>query len=158
MFNDGPDTQTFFLTLQYEDGEGETHYDKVDIVEAPKGEWVQLSNSSFEIPSDARNLYLYVETEEDSYDFFVDDVIGAVSGTVIEGAGKPEIIEVIKGDINSDGIINVLDVVEGRKGLINGFNSKEESKSADADGNGKYEINDLVLIQKYVLGIIDSFE
>lgn len=158
MFNDGPDTQTFFLTLQYEDGEGETHYDKVDIVEAPKGEWVQLSNSNFEIPSDARNLYLYVETEEDSYDFFVDDVIGAVSGTVIEGAGKPEIIEVIKGDINSDGIINVLDVVEGRKGLINGFNSKEKSKSADADGNGKYEINDLVLIQKYVLGIIDSFE
>ena len=98
---DGDLTDTFYLKLQYTDANGDTQYSTVAEGHAIKGQWIQLSNTNYTIPADASNLQLYIETAETSNNFYVDEAIGAVAGTVIEGAGEGK--TVIRGDLNFDG-------------------------------------------------------
>ncbi|WP_295071906.1 carbohydrate binding domain-containing protein [Ruminococcus sp.] len=152
-YNSGPSEQTFQLSLQYSDGT-ETKYDHIASVTVPKGEWVQLANKSYTIPAGASDLQLYVETDENDIDyisFFVDDVVGAPEGTEINGAEPPK--PVILGDVNSDGAIDSLDMIAARKTIIAG----DYSKAADVDQNGKFEVNDLVAIQSFILGKITAW-
>lgn len=155
--HEGSGTEIFKLTMQYTDGSGTTNYSNVATVEAEGGTWVQLANTNYKIPSDASDLQLYVETEETTTDFMIDDAIAAAAGTVIksskggegEGGNGPKIL----GDISRDGSVDVFDVIMGRDSLISGkFGSTIAQKAADVDQNGKFEIADLVLIEKYVLG------
>lgn len=155
IYFDGPDSQLFHLTLQYQGADGEVHYDKVASGTAVKGEWVQLANTNFKIPEGAYDLNLYVETDDGSYNFYIDEAIGALPGTVIEGAG--EALKVIRGDVNCDGVIDAFDVVLARKGIIDGFSNTYYRLAADVDRNGEYEVNDLVLIMEYVMGKIKEF-
>ena len=158
-YTDGPDEQLFFFTLQYEDTDGEVKYDKIAKGYIRKGEWAQLANTNYKLPAGATNMQIYVETEEGDGDFYIDDTIVAEAGRQIEGAAAAESADVqfIPGDINSDGCIDSFDVIAGRKGIINGFTSIAAKKAADVDTNGTYEINDLVLINKFVLGINKDF-
>ncbi len=155
-YNDGNDTETFYLKLQYVDSSGETQYATIDELKAVKGEWGQLNNTSYLLPADASDMQIYVETAEGTVDFYLDEAIGAVDGTGISGAGKPSSSSNIKGDVNNDGIVNVFDLVSAKKGLISGFGSLSES-NADVDGNGKTELSDVILLQKFLLGIISDF-
>ncbi|MBR1530156.1 MAG: family 43 glycosylhydrolase [Oscillospiraceae bacterium] len=157
MYPEGSETDTFHLTLQYDGADGEAHYDKVATGAAAKGEWVQLANTEFTIPAGAKNLVLYVETDNSTNSFYVDDVIGAVAGTEIQGAGKSTVRTVLQGDVNGDGIINVYDWILAKKGLLYGFNNAYDEKSADIDGNGKAEVTDLVSIHKYLKREIQHF-
>ena len=44
------------------------------------------------------------EDEDAAYsNFYIDDVVGAVEGTVVPGAGKPVVRKLTIGDINFDG-------------------------------------------------------
>ncbi|MDE6665699.1 MAG: glycoside hydrolase family 43, partial [Ruminococcus sp.] len=134
---------------------GETQYDTIAEATAIKGEWVQLANKNYKIPSDASNMQIYVETAESTNNFYIDEAIGAIAGTTILGAGESK--NIILGDINSDGVINSFDMVLARNGLINGFSESSEKLSADVDQNGEYNISDAVLIQKFILGQINEF-
>ena len=59
---------------------------------------------------------IYVETsDETTENFYIDEVIGAVAGTGIKGAGQPVIKKVILGDTNFDGKISALDLAIARK-------------------------------------------
>jgi len=79
----------FKLSLQYV-VDGEEKYDTVAEATGAKGEWVQLSNSSYTIPAGASSLLLYVETADSTIDFFMDEAIGAVDGTKIApSSGTP---------------------------------------------------------------------
>ena len=155
-YDEGPASQTFYLTLQYDDSTGETKYDKIAIVDdVPKGEWVQLYNPSYKIPDGASNMYFYVETAEDTYSFYVDDAIGGVAGNVIDG---PKAVKVIPGDINGDEVINSLDMIAARKALTGkAFASAAAKKAADVNGDGEFTVADAVLIQQFVLGKISEF-
>jgi len=155
IYLDGPDSQLFYLTMQYEDTEGTVHYDKVAKGTAVKGEWIQLSNTNFLIPEGASNLNLYVETAEGDSNFYIDEAIGAVAGTKIEGAGEAPVITL--GDVDCDGRIDAFDIALARMGLIDGFDSKYSELAADVDKSGKFELNDVVLIQQFVLGKIKEF-
>ena len=151
----------FKLSLEYTDSSGETAYADIATVTAPEGKWAQLHNSSYTIPEGATNLKIYVETTSSLTDFYIDEAIGAVDGTGIEGEGQPDVPavqKVIPGDINFDGRINIFDVVMARKGAISGgFSSKNTDKAADVDNNGKVEAADLVQIHNYVIGRITEF-
>ncbi|MCR5601178.1 MAG: hypothetical protein K6G33_10620 [Ruminococcus sp.] len=57
-----------------------------------------------------------------------------------------------RGDTNDDGRIDSFDVVNCRKAILNSFAGGKVDLATDIDGNGSVEINDLVLITKYVLG------
>jgi len=82
-YDEGPASQNFFLSLQYD--LDETNYDKIAIEKVTKGEWTQLANTNYKIPANASNLLFYVETEEGLESFYVDEAIGAPAGTTING-------------------------------------------------------------------------
>lgn len=146
--------ETFYFTLQYNDADDETHYDKIAIVKAANGKWVQLANTAYTIPADAVDPQIYVETESGKNDFYIADAVIAERGTVISGAEGGQIIP---GDVNFDGAVDALDIALARKCLVKGFSDDMQILAADVDSSEKYEINDLVLIQDYVLGKISEF-
>ena len=154
MTEDTSSPVTFFLTLQYNDG-GTAKYPKIAEVKAEKGEWAHLENNDFTIPEGAEDIQLYIETEEGTCSFYVDEIVGAKSGTTIEE--PPAAVKMNKGDINYDGVIDSLDIVAARKGLINGITDKRTLKAADADSNGVYELNDAILIMQFVAAKITEF-
>ncbi len=155
IYYDGDATDKFYLKLQYTDANGDTNYSTIAEATAIKGEWVQLANKNYKIPDGATNMQIYVETAESTNDFYIDEAIGAIAGTTILGAGESK--NVILGDINSDGVIDSFDMVLARNGLINGFSESSEKLSADVDQSGEYNVNDAVLIQKFILGQINEF-
>jgi len=154
------DSQEFKLTLQYNDADNEPHYDQIALASAPKGEWVQLANTNFKIPSGATDVQIYVETtNEDVFtNFYIDDAVGAPAGTVVPGAGQPHIRTVILGDVNFDECIDSMDMAAARRGLLKGgFDDSMTQKAADVDQNRTFEVADLVLLQQYILAKISEF-
>ncbi len=155
MYPDGGNTDTFYMKLQYKAADGETYYSTVAEGTAVKGEWIQLANTNYQIPEDASEMQLYIETKDSTNDFYVDEAIGALPGTVIEGAGEGR--SIIPGDISGDGAINAFDVAFARYGLVNGFDDNYAQAAADVDNNGIAEVSDLVQIQDFVLARITEF-
>ena len=145
----------FHLTLQYNGSDGETYYDKIASGSAFSGDWIQLSNTNYMIPAGSSDLHIYVETDSGTSDFYIDDVVAALKGMEISGAGVE--IPLIRGDVTCDGVVDVFDVIAARIGYINGFEKNKAAKNADADNNGEAAVNDLVLIQQFVMGEITEF-
>ncbi|SFC79218.1 endo-1,4-beta-xylanase [Ruminococcus albus] len=87
-YTEGDATDKFHFTMQYDDASGTTNYTKIATETVKKGEWTQLANTNFKIPSDASNMQIYVETDSSTTSFYVDEVIGAVAGTGIKGPEK----------------------------------------------------------------------
>ena len=148
---------TYMMKLEYTGSDGEAYYDEIASGTAPKGEWLQLANTNYKIPDDATNLRIYIETDETINSFYVDEVIGALGGTVIEGAGQPELSEVILGDADLDGKLTATDMIMARKCYLGEITDKSVMRNTDVDGNGKIEVNDLLLIQSYLVGRISTF-
>ena len=147
--------QEFVLSLQYADSAGETQFAHIAQATALKGQYVQLANTNFKIPEGASDLLLYVETTEGTGNFYIDEAIGAVSGTKVDG---PSPVTFVLGDINCDGSVDAFDVIAARRGLISGtFSSNIASLAADVDMSGEYNVTDTLLIQQYTLGKITAF-
>lgn len=154
IYLDGNATQKFFMTLQYTDSNGDTKYSTIANVTAVKGEYAQLANTNYTIPSDASDMKIYIETETGTDNFYIDEAIGAVGGTVING---PAPISFILGDVNSDGVIDSFDVAAARKGFVNGFSSNIASLAADVDQNESIDISDIKQLQDYILKKTTAF-
>lgn len=154
IYLDGETAQNFFLKLQYTDSDGNTRYSTVAAAMAVKGEYVQLANTNYLIPGDAKDMRLYIETESGTANFYIDEAIGAVAGIKIDG---PAPVSFIPGDINFDGVIDNFDIIAARKGIISGFESNISALAADVNQNGVYGETDLKLLHDYVLGKITEF-
>uniref|UniRef100_UPI00266D692B alpha/beta hydrolase-fold protein n=1 Tax=uncultured Ruminococcus sp. TaxID=165186 RepID=UPI00266D692B len=152
---DGDATDQFFLKLAYTDANGEAQYATVAEGTAVKGEWVQLANKNYQIPEDATNMVLYVETAESTNNFYLDEAIGAVGGTSILGAGESKPFHL--GDVNADGVINGIDLALARQGVSGAFSGNAARLAADVDQSGSADGTDLQLIQDYLLGKITAF-
>ncbi len=151
MYQTGEETEEFKLTLQYADATGTVKYDNIATKSASAGNWIQLSNTSYTLPSDGSSFEIYVETSETTIDFYIDEAFAASTGAPPKPAG------IIPGDIDSDGTIDVFDMVLMRKGLVSGFTDNNSKKAADIDKNGTPEINDAVQLQQYLTGVINEF-
>jgi beta-xylosidase/enterochelin esterase-like enzyme len=154
-YTEGNPTEQFALTLQYKGTDGEVYYDKIDIKTAVKGEWVQLANTSYTIPEGATDLQFYVETIKNECSFYVDEAIAAPDGTVIDG---PKAVDIIKGDLDFDGKINVFDLVSAKEALTAANVNNNIAAAGDVNSDGTFNISDALLLEKYVLGAIDSFD
>ncbi len=153
---DGAASTDFKFTLQYKGTDGKTYYSEIASGTGFKGEWVQLANTNYKIPEGASDMVIYVETSDDTTNnFYIDEAIGAVAGTVIDGAGQSS--KLIIGDVTGDQRIDVYDMILARKGLAGTVLSTRENAAADVDQSGKYEINDLVLLSEYLIGKIKEF-
>ncbi len=159
MTFDGGETTTFKFTLQYTDAAGETKYSEIASGTAPKGEWIQLANTAYTIPSGASNLMIYVETtdEDSTMNFYIDDVYGAIKDKEIKGAGQPKVRTLVRGDVDFDGEITAFDMVTERKAVLGDVTDALTLKAADVDESTKVEVNDLVLLQEFLLGKIKEF-
>ena len=155
MYFDGNAVNNFFMKLEYTGSDGETHYSSIAQAKAVKGEWVQLANTNYTIPTDASDMKLYIETENGTNNFYVDEAIGALPGTVIKGA---EEITFILGDVNCDGTIDSFDLAAARRGILGNFKSNVAALAADVNQDGKTTVADLVMLQEYILGVINKFE
>ncbi len=154
MYDSGSDTDTFHLTMQYDDASGSTQYEKIASAELIKGEWSQLANTEFRVPDNAGNISVYVETESSKVSFYVDEFSIAPAGTEIKGAVSRKLIQ---GDITFDGKIDSMDIVLARKCLLSGFDDKLTERAADVDKSTVFEVNDLVLLQEFAMGKITEF-
>lgn len=80
----------------------------------------------------------------------------AATATVVLCSVIP-VTAAVKGDLNSDGVINSLDVALCRRNVLTMFSRGQVNLLSDIDGNGTVQINDIVLLQKYVLGSLKDF-
>lgn len=152
-------SENFKLTLQCTIG-GEDQYLNVAKATGAKDEWVQLANNSFTIPEGATNLLLYVETDDSTTSFYIDDVIGAEEGKISIGETPgpgPDIEDYIPGDLNGDKVIDSIDVALERRAIINMFTGTQPPAAADVNSDGAVRMDDLVLLSKYVLAEVDKF-
>ena len=155
QYLDGNATDIFYLKLQYEDASGKANYSTVAEGTAVRGEWIQLANTEYTIPSDASNLSLYVETADSTNNFYIDDACAAVAGTVIAGAGQGN--DIISGDVNSDGRINSLDLALARKVCTGNSSDSRQRLAADVDKSGSPDENDLAILSDFICGVISEF-
>ena len=154
-FTSGGKKDTFYMKLQYMGADGKVNYSPIAEGETEKDVWIQLSNTSYQIPEDASEIQLYIETPESKNSFYVDEVVIAEAGTNIGGAGTSG--KLTRGDLNFDDSIDVFDMIEERKVLVDGTENSVLKKTADIDGNGEVEVNDLVLLNEFVLGQTGEF-
>ena len=82
-------------------------------------------------------------------------------GEPVTESFEVEVVEVIYGDANVDGVVDIADIAIVKCYLINSEKYSMTSKglkNADVQGNENgINVNDAIAIQKYVLGMIDSF-
>ena len=82
-------------------------------------------------------------------------------GVPVTESFEVEVVEVIYGDANCDGVVDIADIAIIKCYLINSEKYSMTSKglkNADVQGNENgINVNDAIAIQKYVLGMIDSF-
>ena len=154
----GSDPTEFKLTLQYNIS-GTANYDKIAQAFANRGEFVQLYNAEYTIPAGASDLVLVVETTEETCDFYVDEIIAAPAGTKIDGPTSKVVISKgpRRGDIDLDGDITVLDLIELKRGMIRGFINKTAETNADIDQSGVIDEDDVSALQSYLVGAITEF-
>ena len=152
----GSSTETCHFTLQYKNSAGETDWLKIDSQDCPKGEWVQLSNTEFQLPAGSSDYLIYVECDGEDASYYIDEVIGAPEGTVIKGPGKAA--QMILGDVTCDGVINAADLSAAKIAYKSGkFASNTAKRAADVDQSGEFDIEDIKLILNFILTKIKKF-
>ncbi len=155
VMQDTEEAVDFILTVIYEDEEGITQFDKAAVATAKKGEWTDLSAISYTIPENVSNATIRIETKGSNTDFYVDNAYVAEAGVQSYMAKliKENVTETQKGDINSDGIVDVFDIISLRKIILDIYEGGDYYRfSADVNCDGIVSISDLVRLQKFILG------
>ena len=156
---DGDLTDTFYLKLQYTDANGDTQYDSIATAKGVQGKWVQLANTNYTIPAGAKDMQIYVETADTTNNFYIDEAIGAVAGTVIPGAGTIDVPEtLIPGVVNLDGVIDGFDLAAAKRGLAaGGFDNVFSAKVADVNKSTVFDAEDVQELSSFLLKKTTAF-
>lgn len=143
------------LSLQYTDASGKTAYGHIASGQS-EGDYVLLSNTNYKLP-EGSGYILYVETEDGTAGFSVDEVIAAKAGTQPDA---PQAVNAIQGDFNGDEIVDIFDLVLARKSLVSytsGSATDTVMTVADIDCDGEFAVNDIVMLSKFILGKVKEF-
>ncbi|MCR4759872.1 MAG: carbohydrate binding domain-containing protein [Oscillospiraceae bacterium] len=125
------------FSMQYSDGTT-TKYSQIALETVSNETWTVLSNTAFEVPADASDMVIYMETTESKTDFYLDSV------TI---SGAPSVVK--KGDANGDLNVDSSDIVSLVKYLA--CEDAEIETGADMDGNEIINAVDLSLLKNYIL-------
>ena len=108
-------------------------------------EWTTISNPCYAMPKALMgNLLLYTN---DEIEYYVDNI----SVKDIETASK------VRGDINGDGVLDSLDLIQYRRSFLTNGNTRRLPRRADIDGDGNVYLNDVVLLKRFLLSIDREF-
>nr|ADD13451.1 family 11 xylanase [uncultured microorganism] len=145
---DAAASDEFKLTLQYTDADGKEQYDTVAEGSGKKGEWVQLSNTSYTIPAGASSLLLYVETAESKNDFCIDEACAGVEGT--EFTAEPAEVKPLLGDVDLNGRVELKDLITLQKYIL-GEKETVDAVTADLNADEAVDVFDLALLKRELL-------
>ena len=164
-YMDGESSKNAALSLQYTDAAGETKYARIASASAAKGNYVQLANPSFKLPDGGKNFKIYVETEGDTDNFYIDEAIGAVKGTAIEG---PPVVTTTtttttttkatttKATTTTTKATTATSASATTTATTTEITEKPPVNTGDINADGKVNLADVVLLQKWLLGIPET--
>jgi len=150
-YTGGDLTEQIKLTLEYT-LDGETQWAAIDTMTVQRGQWVQLANRNFRIPTGATGLRLVVESPSDSaIPLYIDEVIGAVAGTtIVAPAGvttketaiaKPGVGDALRPKIALNGRTLSISMPSGDPMRIRVFNTEGKTVANHvATGNAKISL------------------
>lgn len=111
------------------------------------GQWTSDKNEHSHICEDCGN----VESSDHAFgDWNVNINATQTRSCTVCGYSETETLDIIRGDINGDNIIDAFDIVLIRRALIFGI-EKAQELSADFNNDGTFSIADLVALQRYIL-------
>ena len=154
------ETQNIVMTLQYTDKNGETKFSRIASATVTKGYYTQLINKAYQIPEGASDMKVYIETESGTNNFYIDEFIVAVEGTETEAPPAVTTANILYGDANCDGNVDIADVV-----AIASYVGSSESnpiseqgiKNADVHNTGNgINANDALIVQQFLSGIVSE--
>ena len=150
MHNVGVAPVHFKLSLEYSTGGngfgGQAVYDCIAEADVASGMWTQLSNAAYTIPADASNPVLYVETENSTEDFYLDEVrFGGDGSSTVQPGGK-----VKRGDVDSNGKVEAKDAKLLRDYLL-GKKADINAENADLNSDKSINVMDLTLLKQLIL-------
>ena len=139
------------LSLQYDDASGTTDWLQIATGSVPSGEWTILSNDSYQLPSGASAMQLYVETATDLCDFYVDSVFSGSEGST-PGPVTPPAPTYRMGDVNHDDKIDATD----RSKMLDFLLAKDDGSglnmdTADINKDGKVNSVDLSMERQFFI-------
>ena len=148
-------SEEIFLIFQYTTPSGFTDYRVIDSATAKCGEWTKLSHPFYklEIPEGLRDLTVFIDTETDCGDIYIDDFFIGVEGLKSFSDASSCYSSDLLGDINCDGVVDVFDLAPFRRGILSMIVSGSAAPAnSDINGDGSVNVADLVLLQRYLLG------
>lgn len=80
----------------------------------------------------------------------VDGNLNAVPVNVVDGSVS--VVDYKPGDLNTDGQINMTDVILMRRHITRGYNVTVNEDAADVNADGICDISDVILLRRYVVG------
>ena len=126
---------------------------------------MQLANPSFKLPDGGKNFKIYVETEGDTDNFYIDEAIGAVKGTAIEG---PPVVTTTtttttttkatttKATTTTTKATTATSASATTTATTTEITEKPPVNTGDINADGKVNLADVVLLQKWLLGIPET--
>ena len=109
------------------------------------------------VQSSSSNTYLWTPSTDGTYSIgvvAVDAKGNKVESTKTFVVGSSSPVETIKGDVNHDGIINVVDATLVQKYIVRLADFDDETfKIADANNDGRIDITDATIIQKVIVNL-----
>ena len=130
-------------------------WDSLTAIQAD-GSLLDITFTTTADPEDMQT-HLLIPSESPEYGFvFADENLNSISVEVIDGT--IEIKNILYGDVNLDGTVNVVDanIIRRYAALLMELND-ESLKSADVNGDGVVNIIDANLIRRYVAMLISEF-
>lgn len=153
VMQNGEESADFELVLQYMNSNGRFQYDTIAEAKAVKEEWTELSNYSYTIPKDARQLTIFIDTPGYTGDFYVDSAYAGLEGITASSLNSNETNICNRGDINRDGVIDIFDLPLLRKAiLMTDSYDYIPPVNSDINDDGSVDIADLICLKKYLLG------
>ncbi len=139
----------FKMTVQYGSGNG-AEYDTFVEETVASGTWGTLAGEKYTVKSGSSPT-LYIETDTDKCDFYVDDIIVKKSA----GVAQPAVYKL--GDVDGDGVINAADLSHAKEGIKDKFANNSMKKMADVNRDGSVDQTDIDWFVQYLLGKIAEF-
>lgn len=151
-YTEGEATQDIKLTLQYS-ADGDEKYAEVATVTAKKGEWVLVSNDSYQIPAGATGMLLYLETPDATIDFYVDEAYGGVEGAVPASLAGAQTTESTTTTTTTSTTETETTTTTTTATSDSAENPQKPGIAGDVDCSGLVELADAVMLAKAVAGI-----